>query len=631
MSIVALLTALTLTAAACGGGGGEETGELGDPERGGTFRVEIDEFPWEQGYGFDPTVEYVGDDWTLLKTLLIRGLTGYRYVTAEEGGTEAIPDMAEGLGEFSEDGLTVTYKIKPGIRFGDPVGREITAQDFVTSFERLGTAELTAGGYANYFVPLVEGMQAFNDGEADSISGVTAVDDRTVQFKLTKPSPDWDFRMAMPAAAPIPEEAATCFTGYATYGNYLVSSGPYQFEGMDQVDFSDCDDLTPPSGFKLEEHMLLERNPNYDASTDNPEARESFPDRFEFRKNTNPENSYDKLARGEIDYAWATPPPDVIARYSRNEDLKKFMFQFPDNSTWYLTMTMTQPPFDDVNVRKAVNAIMDKTGMIQAWGGVATGIPAEHAVPPTVLNALNAGEYDPYKSENHRGDLEAAQAFMKESKYDTDGDGLCDADACKNLTHITRETDPFPNVAAVVDSSLEKIGITTRLVEAASFYGAAGTPAKPVHITSGSGWGPDWAEPITFFELTFLGTSISIANNINISMTGFTAQVAQNLNSQYEQQEDQELKGLKVDPPAAPVPGIDDRFAACADLEPGDERAQCWIDLDMFIMEEIVPWVPYRWGNDVDIVGPAVTKYEFDTFGANIAFSHVAVDPSKQT
>ena len=48
----------------------------------------------------------------------------------------------------------------------------------------------------------------------------------------------------------------------------------------------------------------------------------------------------------------------------------------PNDSTFYLPLNMTQPPFDDVHLRKAMNWIMDKATIIQAVGGPTTGKPA---------------------------------------------------------------------------------------------------------------------------------------------------------------------------------------------------------------------------------------------------------------
>ena len=43
-----------------------------------------------------------------------------------------------------------------------------------------------------------------------------------------------------------------------------------------------------------------------------------------------------------------------------------------------------------------------------------------------------------------------------------------------------------------------------------------------------------------------------------------------------------------------------------------------------------MPWVPLIDATAIDLIGPAVTQYEFDQFGTEQALAHVAVDPSLQ-
>ena len=74
---------------------------------------------------------------------------------------------------------------------------------------------------------------------------------------------------------------------------------------------------------------------------------------------------------------------------------------------------------------------------------------------------------------------------------------------------------------------------------------------------------------------------------------------------------------------------MDADIDACSLLS-GQERTDCWVALDKKIMEEVVPWVPLIDANDIDLLGPAVTKYDFDQFGTEMALAHVAVDPSLQ-
>ncbi len=98
-------------------------------------------------------------------------------------------------------------------------------------------------------------------------------------------------------------------------------------------------------------------------------------------------------------------------------------------------MNLTQPPFDDVHVRKAMNLVMDKTGLIRAWGGSQIGDPATHILPPE-LSPPELDGYDPYPSADFAGDEDAAKEEMKQSKYDTDKDGICDAPECKGIVNI---------------------------------------------------------------------------------------------------------------------------------------------------------------------------------------------------
>ena len=52
--------------------------------------------------------------------------------------------------------------------------------------------------------------------------------------------------------------------------------------------------------------------------------------------------------------------------------------------------------------------------------------------------------------------------------------------------------------------------------------------------------------------------------------------------------------------------------------------------LDKKLTEEIVPQVPLIDATAIDLIGPAVTQYDFDQFGTEMSLAHVAVDPSLQ-
>ncbi|MBI1878787.1 MAG: hypothetical protein HYR94_11310, partial [Chloroflexi bacterium] len=83
-----------------------------------------------------------------------------------QGGVD--PWLAESW-DVSDDGLTYTFHLRPGVKFHD--GSELKASDVVYSFNRLKTI---GEGYAYLATPEVE--------------SVKAVDDATVEFKLSKAS-----------------------------------------------------------------------------------------------------------------------------------------------------------------------------------------------------------------------------------------------------------------------------------------------------------------------------------------------------------------------------------------------------------------------------------------------------------
>ena len=92
--------------------------------------------------------------------------------------------------------------------------------------------------------------------------------------------------------------------------------------------------------------------------------------------------------------------------------------------TWYFMLNLTQPPFDDIHIRKAINWVVNKEALRKAWGGPFAGNVATHIAPDNMLADKLKG-YAPYGS--GKGDVAKAKAEVKLSKYDSNHDGICDA------------------------------------------------------------------------------------------------------------------------------------------------------------------------------------------------------------
>ena len=239
----AAVVALALLAAACGGGG--EAGSrretaphrtMPTPASGGTLRVALVSDVQE---AFDPQKEYYGVAWEYFRCCLLRTLLSYNGSTTEEQGAELFPDLAAEMPEISEDGLTWTFTLQSGLRYAPPLDDvEIAAADFVRAMERTADPRANVGGYSFYY-SAIEGFDSFAAAEADSISGMEAVDDHTLAITLAEPTGDLGYRIAMPAAAPIPPNPSDpkARLGVAeghdpNYGRFMVATGPYMFEGI---------------------------------------------------------------------------------------------------------------------------------------------------------------------------------------------------------------------------------------------------------------------------------------------------------------------------------------------------------------------------------------------------------------
>jgi peptide/nickel transport system substrate-binding protein len=416
----------------------------------------------------------------------------------------------------------------------------------------------------------------------------------------------------MAAAGPIPAEVADCFTKAGDYGRYVISSGPYMVQGSDALDISSCDSMEALPGYNPEKQLILVRNPDYDQSTD--DLRSNYPDEFDFVINSSNSDCFDKTKAGEIEDNICSETGKEIKEYTENPDLEGLLKANPDDGVFYISMNLTQPPWDDIHVRKAANLVMDKTAMIRSWGGSTVGVPATHILPPA-MSPPDLEGYDPYPSPDFAGDEEAAKAEMAQSKYDTDQDGICDAPECKGVLNIMGNTERDKSLVPIMDSSLGKIGITMTTRNIDDPYQFIFTPKEQTPMTGTPGWGKDYADAFTYYLYLFDGRVITPDFSYNEPLVGLT---------------EEQAKEMGIDYPAGGVPSINDDIDACIAIGDDAERTTCWGNLDKKVMEEVVPWIPWIWRNYTNTISSAVTNWDFDQSTGMQAWQHVAVDQSKQ-
>jgi peptide/nickel transport system substrate-binding protein len=578
----------------------------GTAAKGGTYTV-----GWEQSFGFtdnfDPTGEYLGNAWGILDNLLIRPLMGYKHKAGAEGN-ELIGDLATDVPKPTDNGLTYTYKLRSGIKFGPPVNRVVTSKDVAYAMNRL--ADPKNGGQYGFYYSVIKGWDDVGSGKAKTVTGISTPDNQTIVFHLTKPTGDFNLRMGMPATAPIPHEVGDCFAGKpGGYGRDIVSTGPYMIQGAGSVSLP-CASLKPMAGYQGDngQKLILVRNPSYDQSTD--AYRKNYPDRFNFVINSNADDIYNKVQAGQYDDETSSPQPKTIREYTTNPNLKKRLLSNQGDRTWYLTMNLTQPPFDDIHIRKAMNLIIDKQALRKAWGGPVLGSIATHIAPPVMYNN-GLTEYDPYSTPNESGDVTKAAAEIKQSKYDPGKTGKCTASACKNVLMIADTRALDNRMVPVIEGDAAKIGITFKVRSINGAYTTIQTTNKNIPFSERPGWGKDYADPYTFFGELFDSRALIPSGNTNYSLVGITPAI-------------NKAKKLGVTGNLNGIPNVDSDIDACQG-KIGQARTTCWEDLDKKMMTSVVPWVPYLWANNAIIVGPNVTHWDYDQFSDTTAYSQVAV------
>jgi len=143
-------------------------------------------------------------------------------LTIDQDGKIA-PGQAE-TWENSEDGLTWTFHLRDGLKWSD--GSDLTANDFVYSWKRVCDPEVAAP-YAETVLGMVEGFDEAIDGNLDAL-GVTAVDDQTLEVKLSAPCPFFESLAAFATLSPV-QEATVEANGdaWAIEPETYVSNGPF--------------------------------------------------------------------------------------------------------------------------------------------------------------------------------------------------------------------------------------------------------------------------------------------------------------------------------------------------------------------------------------------------------------------
>lgn len=475
-----LAAATTLALAACGGGAPDDSsgggGFTAEPAEGGTVHVlQNADFSYlDPARGWDGGVN---NFYRLVFRQLTTSAPG-----SSENPTEIVPDLAESLGEASDDGLTWTYTLKDGLKFdnGDP----ITSAEVKFGISRAWDPQIGIGSpYLKQVIDAPKGYEGpYKSGDLPTIE---TPDDKTIVFHLIKPFPEFDAVLSQVNATPFPVDSGAG----DEFIHEIIASGPYKLA-----------EYVPGSTIKLT------RNENWDPATD--EVRAAKPDGWEFTIGLDPATIDERLIAGQgadVNAIAGNIQPATLPRL-QTPQLKERVLEFPGICTTYMGLNTTKKPLDDVRVRQAISYAIDRTTIVNASGGTQLGDPATTILPPSVAGHK---DFDLYPSQDGTGDVEAAKKLLDEA-------GLSDG---FTMTLDIRAQESMQAQAEAVQQALERVGITVELnlIDTSTYYETIGTPSQQ-HDAAITGWCPDWASSAaTFIPPLFDGRNIYEKGNGNLA------------------------------------------------------------------------------------------------------------------
>ncbi len=359
--------------------------------------------------------------------------------------------------ERSTDEKTYTFKLRDNVQWSD--GKPLIAQHFVDSWERLINTK-TASEYA-YFLFDVENAEKYNKGEVKDFSqvGIKALDEKTLQVKLSKPVAYWIHIPTFWVTFPIRKDVVEAHGDKWTKPGKIVTLGPYLLKTWEH-----------------DSKVLLEKNPTYF----NAAELSSSPQKVEYRIIKEGSTAVSLFQNKAIDIVRDLPAIQVptlskTPEFSENPWLRGYYYGF----------NVKDPAVSDINVRKALAHAIDRDELVKA---VSVKVKATSSwIQEGLLG------FSPDRGIKFNPELAKKHWAMAKNKPQT-------FEVWFNQDELNK------TVAENIQNQWSRIlGINVKLVsqEWKVYLKSVATKAPAVFRL---GWGADYPDPNTFMDMWFCGS-----------------------------------------------------------------------------------------------------------------------------
>jgi peptide/nickel transport system substrate-binding protein len=468
--------------------------------------------------------------------------------------------------------------------FSPPVSREVTSADVKYAIERSLLPGVPNGFVQTYLKGVVgigDAIKQAQDnptGGAPEISGITTPDDQTLEIKLTNTTSLGVIgALTLPVSSPVPEEYAKKYDAEnpSTYGEHQVATGPYMIENACVAGGKNTDNCDGAlTGYTPNKEIHLVRNPNWGGEPGSPpdwDFRPAYLDEVNVQEGfADTVSASKKVLTGDsmVNGDFTTPPSAIKQAVTDGEEGQLTLT--PSGGNRYIALNTQQPPFDDINVRKAVVANANRVDLRNTRGGELTGPVATHYLPPEFPGFEEAGglegpDLDFIK--NPEGDPDLAAEYMKKAGFSS---GKCEGSDCE-ITMVADDSPPGSDTAEVAKSQLEQLGFKVDLQKVTHdimYTKFCSTPSNAPEVCPNVGWLKDFNDGQSMMDPTFNGENVVPENNSNW--------------------------------PQLNVPEINKAIDDAALIDDPEERKAAWGKVDDMVSAE-APAIPYIWDDQANI------------------------------
>jgi peptide/nickel transport system substrate-binding protein len=418
----------------------------------------------------DPQVEWSNYSNEIYDTYI--PLLTYRH-TGGKAGSEVIPGLAQSLPRITDGGRTYTLHLRRGLRFSN--GASVSASDFKFAVERLFRIDYGPA----YFYDDIVGAGKFERTRRGGVRGIVT-DDRTgrIVIHLVRPERSFSRKLAMTFVAPVPPDTpmrSQTFDPPPATGPYVIIQ-------------------STRSGW------TFERNPEWRSRNAKlmPRIPGGHLDTIKVKVVHDAAKAIREVAEGKLD--WISEEMSGPTYLSLQHRFPSRVRLEPTLTTEYFWLNTSEPPFNDVRVRRAVNYAVDRTIFSRLSGGQLS--PTEQILPPD-LPGYSKSDLYPYDIAKARKLIAAADPTDRDITLWTDGEP-------GNLTAV--------EYAVYFGAVLDSLGFTVhpKVLKAESYFSLIGRSRKPNLDAGIGGYTANYPDPDDFFQET-VGSSVGVYYNENLA------------------------------------------------------------------------------------------------------------------